>query len=120
MDEKKDRFRTYRSKVGCGFFTLLLLILAWIVAAPNFVNTNRNKYRPRNQCINNLRIMDGAKQQWAVENHKSANDIPRIEDVAPFCKNGVFPKCPQGGTYTIGRVDEDPTCSILDHKLPTP
>ena len=29
-----------------------------------------------NACINNLRQLDAAKQQWALENNKSITDIP--------------------------------------------
>ena len=71
-----------------------------------------------NACINNLRQIDAAKQQWALENGKNAGDVPTAEDLKPFFKNGVFPTCPAGGTYTIGAVSNAPTCSIPGHKLP--
>ena len=36
-------------------------------------------------------------------------------DIKPYMGRGPeggIPKCPQGGVYIIGRLDEDPTCSI--------
>ena len=72
-----------------------------------------------NACINNLRQIDGAKQQWALENMKSAEAVPTAEQIAPYIKNG-FPTCPAGGKYTIGKVGDAPTCSIPGHTLPGP
>ena len=71
-----------------------------------------------NACINNLRQIDGAMQQWALENKKTAEAIPTAQDVAAYLKNGVLPKCPAGGTYTINSVKTVPTCSIPGHALP--
>ncbi|SRR6266481_6609629 len=65
-----------------------------------------------NNCINRLRMIDGAKQQWALERHKTTNDIPSWDDIRFYVtRKGDVPACPAGGTYTIGRVDEDPKCS---------
>jgi outer membrane lipoprotein-sorting protein len=75
----------------------------------------------RNACINNLRQIDGAKQEWALEKGK-ANGTPVTEDdIKPYLKldaSGNIPKCPAGGKYTIGKVGELPTCSIPGHALP--
>ena len=38
--------------------------------------------------------------------------MPTADDIRFYLKNDTFPKCPQEGTYIIGRVDEDPRCSI--------
>jgi DNA repair exonuclease SbcCD ATPase subunit len=74
-----------------------------------------------NACINNLRLFDAAKQQWALEYKKQATDTPGVEDLRPYLgrgPNGEMPTCPDGGTYTIGSVAEKPTCSIPAHALP--
>ena len=70
-------------------------------------------------CINNLRVIDGAKQQWALEKNKTANDIPQPADILPYIpnSNGVFPQCPSGGRYTLNAVNMAPTCSIPGHVL---
>lgn len=73
----------------------------------------------QNQCINQLRQLDGAKQQWALENNKTADAIPQPQDVAAFLKDQRLPLCPSGGTYTLNTVGQPPTCSIPGHALPT-
>lgn len=74
----------------------------------------------RNACINNLRQIDAAKQQWALENNKTADSVPAAQDLLPYFKDQAFPACPSGGIYTIGAVGVPPTCSIPGHVLPQP
>jgi len=85
------------------------------IAIPNFVKARATSQE--NACINNLRMIDGAKQEWALENHKTATDTPTPEDLLPYVMNHRFPKCPAGGHYTIGSLGEKPTCSISGHQL---
>lgn len=70
-----------------------------------------------NSCINNLRMIDGAKQQWALENRKDASVIPADADLTPYLKGGI-PKCPMGGTYTFNNVGALPKCTVAGHALP--
>jgi len=84
------------------------------IAIPNFVKARATSQE--NACINNLRQIDAAKQQWALEKSKTATDIPTKEDLLPYMRR--WPVCPAGGTYTIGPVGEKPTCSIPGHQLP--
>jgi hypothetical protein len=72
----------------------------------------------RNACINNLRQIDAAKQQWALENNKSDDAVPTMLELLPYFKDGTFPVCPSGGVYTINAVSVPPTCSIPGHVLP--
>jgi len=72
----------------------------------------------RNTCIANLKLIDAAKLQWALENNKAEDAIPIAQDLMPYLKDGVFPVCPSGGTYTINAVGQAPTCSIPGHALP--
>ena len=99
--------------IGLSIF-LVPMMLA--IAIPNFVKAR--DVSMQNACINNLRQIDAAKQQWALGNGKNPGDVPTAEDLKPFFKNGVFPTCPAGGTYVIGAVSNAPTCSIPGHKLP--
>jgi general secretion pathway protein G len=72
----------------------------------------------RNACINNLRQIDGAKNEWALEKGK-ANGTPVTEDdIKPYLKGNAIPTCPGGGKYTLGKVGDLPTCSIEGHVLP--
>ncbi len=72
----------------------------------------------RNTCINNLRLIDGAKQQWALEKNAAGDAAPTARDLQPYLKDGIFPVCPDGGAYAINSVDAIPTCTIQGHALP--
>ena len=69
-------------------------------------------------CINNLRQIRLAKEQWVIEKNKTTNDVPAWADASDYLRSGI--RCPQGGTYMLGRVCEPPKCSIggPTHTLP--
>jgi hypothetical protein len=95
--------------------TIAIVVLAFGVSA--FVRARSTS--SLNACINNLRYLEGIKQQWAVGNGKSSNDFPTWEAIGPYLQHGV-PICPQGGKYTLERIDNRPSCSLGggDHTLP--
>jgi hypothetical protein len=72
----------------------------------------------RKTCINNLRLIDDAKQQWAVDFNKPPNAVPPVKELLPYFKDKIFPECPSGGTIYLNAVNEVPTCSISGHTLP--
>jgi hypothetical protein len=89
------------------------------IAVPNFIKARTTSQE--NACINNLRLIDAAKQQWALEQRKQSTDTPAVSDIQPFLGRGAkgeMPVCPAGGVYTFGTVGEKPTCSIPGHVLP--
>lgn len=101
---------------------LLIFAIGAILALVLFIGYNKRntelKNTQRDVCINNLRIFDAAENQWAMENHKTTNDVPTLADLQPYMRNDPnTANCPAGGTYTIGHVGQEPTCSIPDHKL---
>ncbi len=69
-------------------------------------------------CIANLKRIDAAKLQWALENNKPEDATPTMQELLPYFKDGLFPVCPSGGVYTINAVNQAPTCSIPGHALP--
>ena len=71
-----------------------------------------------NPCTNNLRIIEGAKDQWALENKKTTGAAMSAEDLQPYLRNGVLPSCPQGGVYTLNAAGAMATCSIPGHVVP--
>jgi len=101
--------------VGVLFAGIFLIGLLAAIAIPNFVRAR--KTAQMNLCINNLRLIESAKQQWALENKKSTTDTPTQDEVVVLLRNQQFPVCPAGGVYTIGAGDEEPTCSIPEHTL---
>jgi hypothetical protein len=102
----------------------LKILLAATVAAVlfiAFVAPSFTRARVTSQCnaCNNYQVqIDGAKEQWRIECHKTSNDVPTWADLAG--DHRYLPKalvCPAGGVYTLGRLDERPRCSISTHKL---
>jgi hypothetical protein len=87
-------------------------LLDWIVI-PNFIKARSTSSVAA--CINNLRQIDGATSEWAVETGKTNGTVASENDIKSYLKlnsKGDFPKCPDGGIYTIGKVGENPTCSL--------
>ncbi|MDD5680810.1 MAG: prepilin-type N-terminal cleavage/methylation domain-containing protein [Candidatus Omnitrophica bacterium] len=78
------------------------------IALPSF-NNARLEAR-KSICINNMRQIDSAKEQWALENGKSTADTPSDAEVGAYIKAG-FPKCPSNGTYTTGSLSVLPSCT---------
>jgi hypothetical protein len=100
---------------------LALIGVAAVIAVPNFVRVRTHSAAA--PCINFLRQLDGAKQQWQLEYNKTTNDTPTLDDLKPYIKltsAGEIPRCPQGGTYIAGRIGEPPQCSMGGeyHTLP--
>lgn len=87
--------------------------------AQTLVNAqNQQQVQLLNACINNLRMLDGAKQQWALEKQKTVEAVPTAEEIAFYLKDQVIPVCPATGKYTLNAVGAVPTCTIAGHALP--
>jgi len=65
-------------------------------------------------CANHLHQIDATKKRWARQRGAGLKDTPTWDDLDSLFRNGP-PKCPGGGTYTIGAVGELPECSIAEH-----
>ena len=70
----------------------------------------------KNHCINNLRMLDGAIQQWALETKQPTSAEVYLPSVQRYL--GVSTECPAGGLYSVGLVTDHPACSIQGHALP--
>jgi len=82
------------------------------IGIPNFVRARQTSQTKA--CINNLRIIDQAKQQWALEYGQVSSATPSSTDILPyFGRTGVaMPNEPVGGSYNINAVSLAPTCSV--------
>src|SRR5437588_9991758 len=83
----------------------VLVVAAFII--PAFIRARNTP--ASNACVNNLRQLGGAKEQWQLENNKTTNDVPAWDDLLPYLRQK--PICPHGGTYVIGRAGEPTRCS---------
>ena len=121
--------KTTRTKVGLGGFTLveIMIVVAIIgllcaIAVPNYVRSRANSQA--NACINNLRQLDGAMQQFAIENGKKIGDtVSYPTDLMPYLKlnaSGSIPPCPAGGNYSVAAIGSDPSvaCSLANTVTP--
>ena len=99
-----------------GFTLVEIMIVVAIIgllaaiAIPNFVRARTTAQK--NACINNLRQIDGAKEQWALENKKVTGDSVADGDITPYLKGNAMPTCAASGTYTVNAVSVVPVCSL--------
>ena len=78
--------------------SLLVPVVFLVVFNIVFYNPSTS---PLNACINNLRQLDGAKQQWALEHKKESTEAPTESDLASYLRDSGWPMCPAGGHYTM-------------------
>ena len=105
-----------------GFTLIEIMIVVLIIgillaiAVPNFVKARESSRQKA--CIGNLKQIDAAKEQYAMDGKKAAGAAVATTDIygaTSYVK--VAPECPAGGTYTIGAVGTDPVCTITGHAL---
>ena len=82
------------------------------------VDENAVRNARRQDCLLQLKQIQMAKQQWALEKQKPDDATPATTDLAPFIPGDKLPKCRDGGSYVLGKVSENPRCSVAGHELP--
>ena len=90
----------------------VLLALGAVIVLPNFIRVRTVSAAA--PCTHFLMVIDGAKQQWALEFPGRTNEVPTFDDLRPYIKwdSTNYPKCPEGGVYSWGKVGERPRCSL--------
>ncbi len=92
---------------------MMVLALTVAIGLPNFIKARTSTGKA--VCAANLKQIDGAVQQWALENRKVATDTYSLSDTTllAYFKGSVLPVCPAGGRYLPGSsVTNTPRCTI--------
>jgi prepilin-type N-terminal cleavage/methylation domain-containing protein len=96
---------------------VLIMGILMSIAVPSFIQARQSGRK--SSCLANLKAIETAKEQWAMDNKKANGDavaFTNLVGLTLYIKN--TPSCPEAGTYTVNNIGTTPTCSVTNHVLP--
>ena len=94
---------------------MIVTAIIALLATISVIYFNRARlYAQRNSCIKNLSTIEAAKQIWGVEKGKTTGATPTEADlIGPALYIKVMPVCPGSGSYSLGSIGSDATCTSV-------
>jgi prepilin-type N-terminal cleavage/methylation domain-containing protein len=98
-----------------GFTLVEIMIVVAIIgllaaiAIPNFVRAREQAQLQ--SIVNNLRIIEGAKDQWALENKEGTGATATTDDLKAYMQNGKWVTPVVKETYAVNVIGTPATAS---------
>ncbi len=93
-----------------------IIALLAAIAIPSFMRSRQDARK--SACMNNLRLIDAAKQQLATASQTMADSYaPSMTELTPYIR--ATPICRDNGSYTVGAISNSASCSAAGHSLPS-
>jgi hypothetical protein len=98
----------------CGYtatFFLLFALWAAVFLMPRIMA--HQQVANQTKCQENLQLIQGYKEKWALDSNRAPNSVPREGDLfGPGKYLETKPTCPGHGTYILNAVQDPPYCTM--------